>query len=69
MLSDLERDLLTFERLWWKRQGSKQAAIRDLFDLTETRYYQLMLDLISRPDAAAFAPDVVRRLRAKRRSR
>lgn len=69
MLSDLERDLLAFERLWWKHKGSKQAALRDLFDLTETRYYQLMRHLIDRPDAQAFAPDVVRRLRARKARR
>lgn len=66
MLTDLERDLLDFERLWWRGRGSKLYALRELFDLTETRFYQVLNQLIDRPDAAAYAPDVVRRLRAKR---
>lgn len=66
MLTDLERDLLDFERLWWKHDGSKDYAIRELFDLSQTRYWQQLNVLVDRADAAVYAPEVVRRLRAKR---
>ena len=66
-----ERDLavLTFERQWWKYAGAKEQAIRDLFDMSATRYYQVLNALIDRPDALAADPMLVKRLRRLRASR
>ena len=33
-LSDLEVRILDFERQWWKYAGAKDAAIKELFDLS-----------------------------------
>jgi hypothetical protein len=40
-LTDLDRQMLSVERQWWQRAGSKDAAIRDTFGMTGTRYHQL----------------------------
>ncbi len=45
-LNDLDRSVLAFEAQWWKRPGAKEQAIRDLFDLTPTRYYMLLNALL-----------------------
>jgi hypothetical protein len=68
-LSDRERELLAFERQWWKFAGAKEQAIRELFDMSSTRYYQVLNALIDRQDALEFDPMLVKRLRRMRASR
>lgn len=68
-LSDAERAMLALERAWWQRRGSKEQAIADLFGLTPTRYYQLLDQLVDRPEALAHDPMVVNRLRRLREQR
>lgn len=61
--------MLDFESGFWKYAGAKEQAIRDLFDVSATRYYQQLNALIDRPEALAYAPLTVKRLlrlRAKR---
>lgn len=68
-LSRRERDILAFERQWWKYAGAKEEAIKEMFDLSATRYYQLLNALVDRPEALAADPMLVkrqRRLRARR---
>ena len=66
-----ERDLqiLEFERQWWKYSGAKEQAIRDLFDLSPTRYYQVLNQLIDSPAALTADPMLVKRLRRLRETR
>jgi Protein of unknown function (DUF3263) len=66
-----ERDLqiLEFERQWWKYSGAKEQAIRDLFDLSPTRYYQVLNHLIDSPAALTADPMLVKRLRRLRETR
>ena len=68
-LTSRERDMLAFERRWWKYAGSKEQAIRELFDMSDTRYYQLLNTLIDRPEALVHDPMLVKRLRRLRQSR
>jgi len=68
-LTDLERRILEFERNWWRFAGAKESAIKELFDLTAPRYYQLLSDLIDRADALEAAPMLVKRLRRLREAR
>ena len=68
-LSGRERQILEFERQWWKYAGAKEQAIRDLFGLSATRYYQIVNNLIDNPDALAFDPMLVKRLRRMRAAR
>ena len=68
-LSDLELKILDFERSWWRYAGAKECAIKELFDLTPARYYQLLNDLIDRDEALAASPILVKRLRRLREAR
>ncbi|PSK99653.1 uncharacterized protein DUF3263 [Murinocardiopsis flavida] len=68
-LGERDRRILIFERQWWKLEGSKEQAIRDEFGFSATRYYQLLNGLVERPDALAFDPLTVKRLRRVRADR
>ncbi len=68
-LTEREEQILAFERQWWKYAGSKEQAVRELFDLTGTRYYQLLNALIDRPEALERDPMLVKRLRRMRAER
>ncbi len=68
-LSDLEVRILDFERQWWKYAGAKDAAIKELFQISAKEYYELLNNLIDRPDALAAAPLLVKRLRRLREAR
>lgn len=61
-LSDLKRDILEFEKLIWKHAGAKEAAVRDRWAISMTRYYQLLNALIDKPAAAEADPVLVHRL-------
>ena len=66
-----ERDLaiLAFERQWWRYAGAKEQAVREQFDLSPTRYYQVLNALIDRPEALVADPMLVKRLRRLRAAR
>lgn len=68
-LSERDRDILDFERQWWKYAGAKEQAVRDQFDMSATRYYQVLNALIDRPAALEADPLLVRRLRRLRAAR
>jgi hypothetical protein len=68
-LSEREQEILAFERQWWKYAGAKEQAIRELFDMSATRYYQVLNALIDRPESLAFDPMLVKRLRRMRAAR
>jgi len=68
-LSERDQSVLAFERQWWKYAGAKEQAIRELFDMSATRYYQVLNALIDRPEALAYDPMLVKRLRRLRASR
>ncbi len=65
-LSDRDRAILDFERSWWIEPGPKELAIRERFELSPTRYYQVLNELLDSSDALAYDPLVVRRLRRMR---
>ena len=69
ILPSRERDVLAFERQWWRYAGAKEAAIRDRFGMSATRYYQVLNTLVDRPEALAVDPLLVRRLRRMRAAR
>jgi hypothetical protein len=68
-LCERDQQIISFERQWWKYAGAKEQAIRDQFGMSATRYYQVLNALIDRPDALAFDPLLVKRLRRLRSSR
>ena len=68
-LSDRDAQILAFERQWWKFAGAKEQAIRDQFQMSATRYYQVLNALIDKPESLIHDPLLVKRLRRLRSSR
>ncbi|WP_149361797.1 DUF3263 domain-containing protein [Lolliginicoccus suaedae] len=68
-LSERDLEVLAFERQWWKYAGAKEEAIKNLFGLSATRYYQLLNILLDRPEALRADPMLVKRLRRLRSGR
>lgn len=63
-----ERDIaiIEFERTWWSEDSSKESIIRERFELSTTRYYELLGELIDSDEAYEHDPLVIRRLRRLR---
>lgn len=68
-LTELEREILDLERSWWKFPAVKETTVRERWDMSPTRYYQLLNALIDRPEALAYDPMLVRRLQRLRDAR
>jgi len=68
-LTDEQLEILTFEQQWWKYAAAKEGAVRDLFGISMTRYYQLLNQVIDHPAALAHDPLLVRRLQRLRAAR
>ena len=65
-LTERDRAILDFERSWWSQSGPKEAQIRERFELSATRYYQILNELLESQEAYEYDPLVVRRLRRLR---
>ena len=68
-LTDEQLAILDFEKLWWKYAAVKESQIRERFDMTAVRYYQLLNQIIDLPESLAYDPLLVRRLRRLRAAR
>lgn len=68
-LTEREREILAFEREWFKHPGSKERVVRERFDVSATRYYQILGALIDSPEAADYDPMLVKRLQRMREAR
>ena len=68
-LSERDAAVLAFERQWWRYAGAKEQAVRELFDLSATHYYQVLNALLDSPEALAHDPMLVKRLRRMRSQR
>lgn len=62
-LTDEQRAMLDFERLWWATTGGKEAAIAAQFAMSPVRYYQRLRSLIGNEAALQYDPLLVNRLR------
>ena len=65
-LSERDHKILDFERQWWKYSGAKEQAIRELFQMSATRYYQVLNTLLDNPAALQADPMLIKRLRRLR---
>ena len=65
-LSERDIQILDFERSWWKHAGVKEQAIKERFEMSATRYYQVLNELIEDPAAMAHDPILIKRLKRLR---
>jgi len=65
-LTQRDIEILDFERSWWKHAGVKEQAIKERFDMSATRYYQLLNDLLENPAAMGHDPILIKRLKRLR---
>ena len=65
-LSDRDRAILDFERSWWSHGGPKESLIQERFELSATRYYEILGALLDSPEAYEYDPLGVRRARRLR---
>ena len=63
---DRERQILEFERFWWKYAGAKERAIKESLEMSATRYYQILNQIIDMPEALSYDPILVKRLQRLR---
>jgi hypothetical protein len=68
-LTDAERALLDFAGRWYRYPGAQEQAMRDELGISATTYWQRVNALIDQPDALAYAPTTVKRLRRLRAAR
>lgn len=68
-LSARDRAILDFERSWWRLSGTKETQIRARLEMSSTRYYRRLGELIDQPEALVYDPLTVKRLRRYRDDR
>jgi hypothetical protein len=61
-LTERDRAILDFERSWWHETGPKESLIQERFELSTTRYYEILGELLESPEAYEYDPLGVRRL-------
>ena len=67
--TSFDKSILDFEKRNYKYAGQKQTDAQELFKMTPPQYYQHLNNLIDHPEAHAYAPVVVNRLRRIREKR
>jgi hypothetical protein len=65
-LTERDRAILDFERSWWVHTGAKAEAVRDRFELSSTRYYEILTEILNDPESLNHDPLLVRRLKRDR---
>ena len=68
-LADRDAAILDFEDSWFNSTVPKEQAIMEHFALSSARYYQHLNLLIDTPEALAYKPLLVKRLRRMRAQR
>ena len=68
-LTDRQLDILTFERQWWKHVDPRTHSVRQLFGCSPLQYRRELAEIIDLPEAAAYDPLLVKRLRRQREAR
>lgn len=65
-LSVRDRELLAFEREWWRHAGTEDDAVRARFGLSPEGYHLALSRVVDTDDALAYDALLVRRLRRRR---
>lgn len=62
MLSEEDRAILDFERVWWREPGPKDMAIEWTLGLSAAGYYERLRSLVAGSPALAYDPLTTRRV-------
>ena len=68
-LSERDAAILDLERTAWTLPGRKEALVKERLGLSATTYYKALATMLDDPEALAYDPLVVRRLRRVRDQR
>lgn len=68
-LTERDAAILDFEDSWFTSSVPKEQAIMEHFSMSSARYYQHINVLIDTPEALAYKPLLVKRLRRMRSAR
>ena len=68
-MTDDDRRVLDLAARRWNHSGNQADAIRAEFDMTVTRFWQRVNTLLDDPEALAYSPQLVNRLRRIRSTR
>ena len=63
MLTEIDREILDFERGWWLHPEPKDRTITEILGLTPGAYYRRLRQLVDSSEAAAYDPLTIRRVR------
>ena len=64
-LTPADMEILEFERVVFRHEGARDEAIRVRFGVSRTRYVQMLHAVVAKPEAAAYDPAVVARVRSR----
>lgn len=65
-LNDREKSILDLEKNWWTIAPTRERAIVESLDITPTRYYLILSQLLDDPRAWRYDPVLVDRLKRLR---
>ncbi len=68
-LTDQDKAILDFAGRWYRLPGAQAEAMQSELGLSQTTYWRKINDLLDRPEALAYAPTTVKRLRRLRTQR
>lgn len=61
-LTDEQKRRLDFAKRWWPNAGARENDIRENFAESSTSFFQKLHALRSHPEAASYAPSVMKRM-------
>lgn len=64
-MTDVDVAILEFERQWWRHAGSKEEEVRERWGLRPFEYRQQLEAIAELPDALAYDPATVQRIRRR----
>ncbi|KQU70163.1 DUF3263 domain-containing protein [Phycicoccus sp. Root101] len=64
-MTDMDMDILDFEREWWRHAGVKDQVVAQRWGLDVAEYDRRLLAIAVRPEAMAYDSVTVRRVRRR----
>jgi hypothetical protein len=64
-MTDTEMAILDFEREWWRHAGTRNQEVSQRWGMSASEYERRLVVIAMRPEAMAYDPLTVRRLRRR----